>query len=81
MSVFDPESSRNSVVIVDESAKYGNGGSPYQFTLQIHLPGSGDQELYELPGLSMGDLQTMKGVITRAMTQARQAARKREEVA
>ena len=74
MSVFNPECTSNYFQVQDIAPSEGAGGNPSRFACRIKVAGS----TFGSDGLDMGDLQTMKGAINKAMTHARRARREWE---
>ena len=74
MSVFNPECTSNYFQVLDIDPSDRTGGNPYRFACRIKVAGS----TFGFDGLDMGDLQTMKGAINKAMTHARRARREWE---
>ena len=67
MSVFNPECTSNYFQVQDID-------NPYGFACRIKV----GERSFDFDGLDMGDLQTMKGAINKAMTHARRARREWE---
>lgn len=74
MSVFNPECTSNYFQVLGIDPSECTGGKPYDFKCRIKVAGS----TFAFDGLDMGDLQTMKGAINKAMTHARRARREWE---
>lgn len=74
MSVFNPECTSNYFQVLAVDPSECTGGNPYGFVCRIRVGGRS----FDFDGLDMGDLQTMKGAINKAMTHARRARREWE---
>lgn len=60
--------------VLDIDPSECTGGNPYGFACRIKV----GERSFDFDGLDMGDLQTMKGAINKAMTHARRARREWE---